>query len=113
MGHVETGCPYLAPPFYPPPQGPLRQSRDPDRENCPSLTKLAPFILLLFAISSSGYKNSLRSRSYVEIARAAPRATSMQLVIRYPALASSIHFGLALRPLKAACIFAGSNSGNT
>ena len=45
---------------------------NPDRENCPSLTKLAPFILLLFAIGSSGYKNSLRSRSYVEIARAAP-----------------------------------------
>jgi hypothetical protein len=36
----------------------------------------------------------------------------MQLVIRYPALASSIHFGLALRPLKAACIFAGSNAEN-
>jgi hypothetical protein len=37
----------------------------------------------------------------------------MQLVIRYPALASSMHFGLALRPLKAACIFAGSNAENT
>jgi hypothetical protein len=37
----------------------------------------------------------------------------MQLVIRYPALASSMRFGLALRPLKAACIFAGSNAENT
>jgi hypothetical protein len=61
----------------------------------------------LFAIGLSGYKNSLRSRSCVEIARAAPRATSAQLVIRYPALASSMHFGLALRPLKAACITGG------
>src|SRR5258705_10327014 len=43
----------MPPTLYSPPQGPLRQSRDPDRENCPSLTKLAPFILLLFAISSS------------------------------------------------------------
>src|SRR5258708_38604408 len=81
MGKEETRCPSLSQTFYDPPQGPLRQSRDPDRENCPSLTKLAPFILLLFAIGSSGHKNSLRSRSYVEIARAAPRATSMQLVI--------------------------------
>ena len=32
--------------LYYPPQGRFRQSRDPDRENCPSLTKLAPFILL-------------------------------------------------------------------
>jgi len=48
-----------------------------------------------------------------EFARAAPRATSMQFVIKYPALASSMHFGLALRPLKAACIFAGSNAENT
>src|ERR1700688_3081786 len=109
----ETRVLTLAPTLSAPPQGPLRQSRDPDRENCPSLTKLAPFILLLFAIGSSGYKNSLRTRSYVEIARAAPRATSMQLVIRYSALASAIHFGLALRPLKAACIFASSNAENT
>src|SRR5258708_10574726 len=113
MGKEETRCPSLSQTFYDQPEGPLRQSREPDRENWPSLTKLAPFILLLFAIGSSGYKNSLRSRSYVEIARAAPCATSMQLVIRYPALASSIHFGLALRPLKAACIFAGSNAENT
>ncbi len=49
----------------------------------------------------------------IEIARATLRATSMQLVISYPALASSMHFGLALRPLKAACIFAGSNAENT
>jgi hypothetical protein len=30
-----------------------------------------------------------------------------------PLLASCMHFGLALRPLKAACIFAGSNAENT
>jgi hypothetical protein len=44
---------WLSPTLYYPPQGPLRQSRGPARENCPSRTKLATFILLLFAIGST------------------------------------------------------------
>jgi hypothetical protein len=65
-------------------------------------------ILLLFAIGSSGYKNSLRSRSYVEIAGAAPRATSMQLAT----FVRKVGFSLKLTPWQQGILSSSPVTGN-